>query len=145
MKFDPDNPVVKLCAQGMELEGKAKPAEAKAIFQKAWNMAANNVEKFTAAHYLARHQDAVEEKLGWDQLALSYALEINDDSVTEVLPSLFLNIAKCHEDLGQFMVALENYHKAADHLNALPASGYSDMIKKGVHAGIERMGRATSG
>lgn len=144
MKFDPNNPVIKLCAQGMELEGKARTAEAKARFQEAWNMAADHVEKFTAAHYLARHQDAVEDKLKWDQLALSYALEIDDDSVTAVLPSLYLNIAKCHEDLSQFMVALEYYHKAANHLKALPASGYGDMIKNGVYAGIERMGRITS-
>ncbi|QXV66775.1 rRNA adenine methyltransferase [Mucilaginibacter sp. 21P] len=144
MTFDADDPVVKLCAQGMELEGEAKPAQAMALFQEAWNIAVNNVQKFTAAHYLARHQNSVEEKLGWDQTALSYALQIKDESVLAILPSLYLNIAKCHEDLDQFTVALKYYQTAADHLKDLPGSGYGDMIRKGVHAGIERMANLTS-
>jgi hypothetical protein len=75
MQFDPENPVNKLCVQGMMLEGEAKPAEAAALFLPAWEIAANATEKFTAAHYVARHQKSVADKLHWDETALSYALD----------------------------------------------------------------------
>jgi hypothetical protein len=32
MLFDPENPVIKLCAEGMRLEGEGKPAKASALF-----------------------------------------------------------------------------------------------------------------
>jgi len=59
MEFDPNNNVVKLCAQGMSLEGQGKLEEASKVFTKAWNDATSNFEKFTAAHYVARHQASI--------------------------------------------------------------------------------------
>jgi rifampin ADP-ribosylating transferase len=35
MEFDPDNIVVKFCAQGMDMEGKGKPEEASKLFLQA--------------------------------------------------------------------------------------------------------------
>ena len=35
MQFDPNNKVIQLCAQGMEMETKQKPGEAKALFLQA--------------------------------------------------------------------------------------------------------------
>ena len=35
--FDPNNAVVQLCAQGMELEGKGEDEAAAALFLQAWN------------------------------------------------------------------------------------------------------------
>ena len=40
----------------MELEGEAKPEEASAVFNQAWELALNDFDKFIAAHYIARHQ-----------------------------------------------------------------------------------------
>jgi len=48
MQFDPENPIIKLCAHGMQLEGEGKPDEASATFLQAWEQAANDFEKFTA-------------------------------------------------------------------------------------------------
>ena len=62
MEVDPNNNVVKLCTQGMGLEGEGKPEEARELFIKAWNEATNDFEKFTAAHYVARHQKSVSDK-----------------------------------------------------------------------------------
>ncbi len=98
MQFDPENPVNKLCAQGMMLEGEAKPTEAAALFAQAWAIAANPVEKFTAAHYVARHQNSIADKLHWDEIALQNALEMHNPEIKQVYPSLYLNVAKCHED-----------------------------------------------
>ena len=61
MHFDPDNKKNQLCAKGMDQEGQ-QPAEAKALFLQAWDEATTDVEKFTAVHYVARHQSSTEDK-----------------------------------------------------------------------------------
>lgn len=99
MEFSPNNPVVKLCIQGMDMETKDKPAEAVKLFLQAWNEATNDFEKFTAAYYVARHQQNVSDKLQWLETCLEFALKINDDTVKSALPSLYSNMAKCYEEL----------------------------------------------
>jgi rifampin ADP-ribosylating transferase len=74
MEFSQDNKIVQLCAKGMESEGQS--AEAKKLFDEAWNEARTDFEKFTAAHYVARHQKSVSDKLKWDETALQHALNI---------------------------------------------------------------------
>ena len=139
MQFDPDNNVVKLCAQGMEKESEGKADEAARIFLQAWNEATKDFEKFTAAHYVARHQKTVADKLKWDETALQLALKINNDTVKGTLPSLYLNIAKCYEDLNDLDKAKKNYQLALSFLNLLPDDGYGKMIKSGIKNGIERI------
>jgi len=124
----------------MELEGEGKAAEASKVFQQAWNEATDNFEKLTAAHYLARHQNSVPDKLKWDETALHFALEINDESIKGAYPSLYLNIAKCYEDLKDLVKALENYQLALKFTNFLLEDGYGNMIKAGIANGIERVG-----
>jgi tetratricopeptide (TPR) repeat protein len=140
LQFDPDNHVMKLCAEGMGLEGKGQPGEAYKLFQQAWNESTNDLEKFTAAHYVARHQNSVEDKLKWDKMALDLALKINDQDMVGSFPSLYLNIAKCHEDLNNYAEAKKNYQLALSYTNYLPEDGYGKMIKSGIISGIERVG-----
>lgn len=143
MQFDPNNNVVQLCAQGMEMEGKGQPEKAAKLFLRAWNEATNDFEKFTAAHYVARHQKSVTEKLKWDETALELALKINNDTVKGALPSLYLNIAKCHEDLCDNYNALKNYELALSFAHLLPGNGYGNPIKSGIMNGIERIRKKT--
>ncbi|RFZ90733.1 rRNA adenine methyltransferase [Mucilaginibacter conchicola] len=137
--FDSENPVNKLCAEGMMLEGEAKSQEALKCFTRAWDIAQNDFERFTAAHYVARHQADVSGKLHWDKTALDLALSIDTSEVKALYPSLYLNVAKCHEDMGDFKLAFENYSTAKQYTAFLPQDGYGDMIKKGVDAGITRV------
>lgn len=139
MNFDANNPVIKLCADGMALEGEGKRAEAAKLFERAWQKAANDFEKFTAAHYIARHQDNAADKLKWDETALGFALKIPDDGIRASFPSLYLNIAKGYEDLNDFAKARENYQLALSFANFLPNDGYGDMIRGGIKNGIERV------
>ncbi|MEC3880235.1 tetratricopeptide repeat protein [Parapedobacter sp. 10938] len=139
MQFDPDNKTVRLCAQGMDMEGKGNPEEASKLFLQAWNEATNDFEKFTAAHYVARHQKSIKEKLKWDETALQLALKINDDTIKETYSSLYLNIAKCYEDLNDFDNAIKNYQIALSFTKLLPDNGYGNMIKGGIMDGIERV------
>ena len=109
MEFNPNNNVVKLCVQGMEKEGKGKPEEASRLFLQAWNEATDDFEKFIAAHFVARHQQTVADKLHWLETALQFALKTETDTVQGVFPSLYSNIAKCYEDLRDSDNASKNY------------------------------------
>jgi len=139
MLFDQQNPINQLCAQGMQLEGEAKPEEAAKLFIQAWNEATNTAEKFIAAHYVARHQNTVADKLKWDEIALDLALELDNPEVKGAFPSLYLNVAKCHEGLKDFDKALANYQSALERAKFLPEDGYSNMIRSGIKSGIERV------
>jgi len=108
MEFSPFNNVVKLCLQGMSMEEQGKPEEAVKLFLQGWDAATNDLEKFLAAHYIARHQKIVSDKLKWLETALAHALKINDDTVKSAFPALYLNIAKCYEELSDTEKSKEN-------------------------------------
>ena len=120
MEFNPNNHVVQLCVQGIGMEEKGNPEEASRIFLQAWNEATNDFEKYTAAHFVARHQKNVADKLKWYETALQLAMKINDDGVKGAFASLYLNIAKCYEELGDTDKANEN-HELAISFNTTPS------------------------
>jgi hypothetical protein len=134
MFFDPDNPIAQLCARGMELGGH----EGGALFQQAWETAETDLEKCIAAHYVARNQDSVSEKLEWDETALFHGLKAGE-RIAGFYPSLYLNIAKCHEDLGAHEPALAHYLLAQKYAESLPDDGYSNLIRNGIKNGIGRV------
>jgi hypothetical protein len=108
MEFNPSNNVVQLCIQGMAMEENGKPDEASQLFLKAWNEATNDFEKFIAAHYVARRQKTATHRLKWYQTALQFALKVDGDAVKGAYTSLYLNIAKCYEELGDLENAKRN-------------------------------------
>ena len=118
MEYSPFNNIVKLCIQGMDMEEKTKPEEALKLFMQGWNEATNDFEKFLAAHYVARHQKAVSDNLKWLEIALHFALKINDDATQSALPSLYLNIAKCYEHLKDHDKAKANSELAISLMNS---------------------------
>jgi tetratricopeptide (TPR) repeat protein len=139
MQFDPENHINKLCAEGMLLEGEGKPQEALVLFEQAWKNATNDLEKLTAAHYVARRQKTIADKLTWDEIALNLALKISTDDIKAIYPSLYLNVAKCYEDLQDFAKAKDNYLLALNFTTFLPNDGYGDMIRAGINNGINRV------
>lgn len=139
MKMDTENPVVKLCIKGMEAEGAGDMNEALRLFTLAWEQAGDDFERYIAAHYLARRQESVGDKLKWDMKALHHALLTGNDEVKESYPSLYLNIAKCYEDMGDTGEALENFRLALSFAHYLPDDGYGKMIRGGIENGIRRL------
>jgi len=109
MEFSPFNNVVKLSLQGMAMEENGKSEEARKLFLEAWKEATEDLEKFIAAHFVARCQKKTADQLQWLETALQFALKINDDTVKSALPSLYSKIAKCYEDLNHPEKAKENY------------------------------------
>jgi tetratricopeptide (TPR) repeat protein len=140
MEFDPNNPVVQLCVKGMNAEGEGKIEEAHELFQQAWDTATNNFEAFTAAHYLARNQKDPNDVLKWNLEALSRADTIKEEGLKGQYPSLYLNVGKSYETLGNKGEALRYYQLAADSCEHLPTGKYADMIKSGVSQGLKRVG-----
>lgn len=138
MQFDPNNPIIQLCAQGMELEGRGNAEAASQLFLQAWQEACDDFEKFTAAHYVARHQTSVADKLKWDETALHLALQINKEEIKSSYPSLYLNIAKGYEDLNDLENARKNYELALSYVGFLPEDGYGQLIRGGIGNGLER-------
>jgi tetratricopeptide (TPR) repeat protein len=139
MTFDPDNIVIQLCAQGMAKEGMLEQEEAKKCFEEAWLRAQTDFEKFIACHYIARHQRSPEEKLQWDELALSFAIACNDKNIHENYSSLYLNIANDFEELRDYEKALRNYMLAGSYADLLKVDGYGAMIRSGINRGIEKL------
>jgi rifampin ADP-ribosylating transferase len=123
MEFNPNNNVIKLCIEALDMEEKGQPAEASRLFLQAWNEATNDFEKFTAAYYVARHQKNTSDKLKWLETALQFALKVNDDSVKGAFPSLYSNIAKCYEDISDLDNAKKNYELAISFKDKLSDTG----------------------
>jgi rifampin ADP-ribosylating transferase len=112
IKFDPKNNIIKLCMIGMGLNDSGKVEEAKAMFQKAFEEAADDYEKFIAAYHLAKQQENITEKLRLLMISLQCAQNINDDNVKSAYKALYENIAKCYEELNDFDNAKRNYELA---------------------------------
>ncbi len=112
MEFDPRNKIIQLCVRGIGMADKGNAEEAGNLFQQAWDDAGDDFEKFIAAHFVARHQERVSDKLKWHEIALQTALIINDENVKSTFPTLYSNIANCFEQLNEPDNARKNYELA---------------------------------
>ena len=128
----------------MRSEEEGKKDEASRLFLSAWELANDDLEKFTTAHYVARHQKSVADKLEWDIKALHYALKFKDESVKSVYPSLYLNIVKGYEDLEDYPNAQNHYQLALSFTNHLVEDGYGAMLKRGIDDGLKRVSQSGS-
>lgn len=141
--MDADNAVVQLCGEGMMAEGSGDPETARKLFQQAWNRRADDFEASTAAHYLARHQPTPAATLDWNERSLAHAeaaAAAGDERVRGFFPSLHLNLGRSHEDLGDAERAREHYARAEQCLDLLDDDGYGSLVRRGVAAGLERVG-----
>lgn len=67
-----------------------------------------------AAHYVARFQETPEETLRWNQAALKHADAVKDERVKDFYPSLYVNLGRSYEVLGDQVNAQSYYQLAAD-------------------------------
>ncbi|MCH5720166.1 NAD(+)--rifampin ADP-ribosyltransferase [Niabella hibiscisoli] len=100
MEFSPDNPVIQRCIQAMSAEAKGEPEEAGKLLMQAWKEATTDFEKFTAAHLVGRYQQNPDEQLEWFKKALEHGKKADAVSVQGALSTLYGDIARCYETLG---------------------------------------------
>ena len=136
--MDPNNPVVKLCVEGMQAESEGRRDDARLLFEQAWEASTNDFDACMAAHYMARHQPDAHATLHWNQEAVRRADAITDDRVREFYPSLYLNLGHSYEELGDAVKACHYYTVAAARLNDVPTGPYGDLVRGGVTRGQKR-------
>jgi tetratricopeptide (TPR) repeat protein len=112
--MDLNNPVIKLCIDGTRAEFEGRVEIARSLYQQAWESSRDDYEACIAAHYVARFQASPEDSLYWNQEALKRADAINDDRVTDFYPSLYLNLGRSRELLGNQAEAQRYYGLAAE-------------------------------
>lgn len=107
-QFDPKNNIIMLCLRGMGMEDSGKPEEAGTLFLEAFTEATDDLERFIAAFYVARHQTNIADKLKWFETSLQYAIKVNDVAATSAFPTLYSSLAECYEALGETEKAKKN-------------------------------------
>lgn len=122
IKFDQNNVVIKLCMRGMNVEDSGNLEGATTMFYQAWDEEKDDYERFIAAYHLARKQKNLSDKLKWMETSLQCALNINDDNVKSAYSTLYLNIAKCYEELCDSDNAKRNY-ELSNSYNGAPSDG----------------------
>jgi hypothetical protein len=138
VEIDPNNAVVKLCAEGIAAEMGGRTAEASQLYERAWKECTGAYERCITAHYMARIQATPQEALHWNQEALRYAGEVYGEKVLSFYPSLYLNLGKSHEDVGDKTEARHFYQLAADGAAGLPEAKLTDMVRRGATEGLKR-------
>ena len=132
--MDPNNPVVRLCAQGMEAESDGRPQDASALFQRAWDARTNDYEGCIAAHYVARSQPDADATYRWNLTALTLAERTDrDDEIRGFHPSLHLNMASSYQSLGDRTAARAHLEAAVGLIDVLPDNPYKEIVRGGIN------------
>ena len=108
-QFNPSNPIIKRCIEGMILEENNHIEEAMVVFIKAWGEANDDYERFIAAYHLGLRQARLVDKLKWMENSLSFALKIKDGNVQSAYPILYATIAQYYEAMGDPINARKNH------------------------------------
>lgn len=133
--------------EAVELGRSGKQDEARQRFDAIWKTIGPNADPFhrcTIAHYAADVQTDPETELIWDQRALAAADEVTDErarrhnpslAIAGFYPSLHLNLAQDHRNLGDL-------NKAREHVAAGQASTHTladDDYGTTIRAGLDRL------
>ena len=112
--MDQNNPVIKLCIAGTQAEFDGNMETACELYRQAWETSTNDYEACIAAHYVARCQETPEETFRWNREALARAKAIDDDNIKDFYPSLYLNMGRSYEQIGNPAKAEKYYNMAAE-------------------------------
>ena len=111
--MDLSNPVIQLCMEGTRAEFEHRLEDARLLYGQAWDARTDDYDACIAAHYVARFQESAEESLRWNQLALEHANVVHDEWVKDFYPSLYLNLGRSYELVGNQAEAQRYYELAA--------------------------------
>jgi hypothetical protein len=111
--MDQNNPFVKLCIEGTRAEFEGRQDDTCALYLQAWEAVKDDYDACIAAHYVARFQKTPEDIFCWNEEALIRANAIKNDSVIDFYPSLYLNMGRSYELLGNHTEVKRYYELAA--------------------------------
>jgi hypothetical protein len=111
---DLDNPVIKLCIEGTRAEYEGRFEEACTLYRQAWKASKGNFEACVAAHYIARCQKNPEDILYWNLESLNRANAVKNERVKDFYPSLYVNLGRSYELIGNQSEAQRYYELAAE-------------------------------
>ncbi|RKR89239.1 hypothetical protein BDK92_3579 [Micromonospora pisi] len=137
--MDLSNPVLRLCQDGMRAEAEGRGADARALYERAWESSGDDYEACVAAHYLARQQEEADEVLRWNREALTRADRVGDERVAALYPSLHVGVGLACERLGDLPRARRAFEQAQGHVVALPEDGYGDLLRTAIADGLRRL------
>jgi tetratricopeptide (TPR) repeat protein len=127
--MDLNTPVIKLCIAGTQAEFEGRIEDARSLYEQAWKAAQDDYQACIAAHYLARNQEDPKERLHWNQEALERANAIEHSRVEAFYPSLYLNMGRSYELLGNQDEA-QRYYDLAAALGVIHQAGYQSEREK---------------
>lgn len=138
MLFDPENPVMQLCAAGMQVDG--EPAKALALFEQAWAARRDDFDASVAAHFMARHQPTADATREWNKRALQHADALTDERAMPLVPSLCLNLAESYRLDARLGEAEALVHRGLSVLDRLPYDdGYAQFVRSGLDRLLQRL------
>lgn len=138
-QVDKENPIVKMCVEGIKHEELGEIEQAALCYRRAWESSTDDLERCIAAHYVARCEASAEERLRWNHSALSAALAVADERVEGFYASLHLNVGKSYEDLEQWAEAAASYDDAESAAQSLPEGPYRDTVSGAISRGQDRI------
>ena len=119
-------PSLRLCTECTEAEFDGRLTDARALSLLAWREARTDFEACVAAHYVARYQERLSSQRRWNEEALARAEASDDERVRGLFPSLYVNLGRSLELLGEQAQADHYYTLAASqglvHTSNTPAS-----------------------
>jgi hypothetical protein len=140
MNVDPNDPIVKLCAQGIQEEMSGNIIAATELYNKAWQLKTTDCQACIVAHYMARVQTSNEDALHWNLLALQHA-DKTGENIEAFYPSLYLNVGKSYEDIGNTAEARKHYELGKEKVNLLPDDPLGNLTKEALTRALERVSK----
>lgn len=141
MNIDPENPVIKLCAEGVMAEMQRDFEAAAVLYGRAWALQGNDYEACIVAHYMARIQANPEDILHWNLEALRHADMVADGSVAPFYPSLYLNAGRAYEELGRAWEARQCYEQGMAKAYILPDTELGKITRDALERALLRTGK----
>jgi hypothetical protein len=135
----------------MALSQRGERDAARALFTELWDEvgpAGDPMHRCAVAHWMADVKDDLQAELMWDLRALEAADAVTAERaqqagmtspVTAMHPSLHLDLAEAHRELGDLAGARRHLSLGRAAAGALPDDGYGRMIRGGLARLEERL------
>ncbi|MBI5494856.1 MAG: hypothetical protein HY904_07485 [Deltaproteobacteria bacterium] len=104
---------LELVQQGVDAEFARNIPQAREFYSAAWQAAEDDFQACVAAHYVAHLSSSPVDKHRWNLEALARAERVRDGRVQGFYPSLFVNLGRSYELLGDHQNAAVYYARAA--------------------------------